>query len=78
VIVCEFIRFNQEEERFFLIEGVSSAKLYYFVNFICDCGVGSNRWFGLLALLGLIISFLVISRFLIPMVLAVDHQCCLL
>lgn len=63
--------FNQEEERFFLIEGVvkRQALLFLLILFVIAVLVVTGG-LGLLALLGLIISFLVISRVLIPMVLA--------
>jgi uncharacterized membrane protein len=63
--------FNQEEERFFLIEGVVKrrALLLLLILFVIAVLIVTGG-LGLLALLGLIISFLVISRVLIPMVLA--------
>jgi len=63
--------FNQEEERFFLIEGVikRQALLFLLILFVLAVLVITG-WQGLLALIGLLISFLVISRVLMPMVLA--------
>lgn len=63
--------FNQEDERFFLIEGVvkRQALLLLLIFFVIAVLVVTGG-LGLLALLGLVISFLVISRVLIPMVLA--------
>lgn len=63
--------FNQEEERFFVIDGLvkRQALLFLFIIFILAVLVVTGR-LGLLALLGLFISFLVISHVLIPMVLA--------
>jgi len=63
--------FNQEEERFFLIEGVVKRQALFFllILFVITVLVITGG-LGLLALLGLVISFLVISRVLVPMVLA--------
>jgi uncharacterized membrane protein len=63
--------FNQEEERFFLIEGVvkRQALLWLLILFVVAVLVITGS-LGLLALVGLVISFLVISRVLVPMVLA--------
>lgn len=63
--------FNQEEERFFLIEGLVKRQALFFllILFVIAVVVVTGK-LGLMALLGLIVSFLVISRVLVPMVLA--------
>jgi uncharacterized membrane protein len=63
--------FNQEEERFFVIEGLikRQALLFLLILFVLAVLLVTGR-LGLLALLSLLISFLVISRLLIPMIIA--------
>ena len=63
--------FNQEDERFFVIEGLvkRQALLFLLILFVLAVLVVTGR-LGFLALVGLLISFVVISRVLIPMVLA--------
>lgn len=63
--------FNQEEERFFVIEGMvkRQALLFLLILFVIAVLMVTGK-LGLLALVGLAFSFLVISRVLMPMVLA--------
>jgi uncharacterized membrane protein len=63
--------FNQEDERFFVIEGLvkRQALLLLLILFIFAVLVVTGR-LGIFALLSLFISFVVISKVLIPMVIA--------
>jgi uncharacterized membrane protein len=63
--------FNQEDERFFVIEGLvkRQALLFLLILFVLAVILVTGR-LGLLALLSLLISFLVISQVLIPMIMA--------